>query len=368
MPNITTTSTTSSSSVADAARHCVDFHGYNCTGPSLAEHSRPVVLVVISVFIAATILSNLLIISSVAFFRQLQTHTNILALSLAVSDCCIGVLVMPLRMMGTVYNCWYYDYSFCNVFYFVDYTLCNSSIFHLSCIAYDRYVAICDPLRYTQRVTDRALVAMLLVSWLGAALFTSPSLLSFSPQLAPSSIEREGCPDDCLFSVDVSLHFFYGASPYFITMLVIMAVYARIYHVARKQARQIKAASSSSSKVQQVGGGGGGDGGDDGGGGGGSEQQRVSSMRREHNATVTLGSIIAVFFLSWLPFFIIVLVFPFVGNFDVEYEVATWMGYISSAVNPLLYASFNRQFRGAFRKILSLTMFRAGARNAKLSE
>ncbi|XP_061407796.1 trace amine-associated receptor 4-like [Lethenteron reissneri] len=343
MPNTTIT-----------ARQCIDFHGYNCTGPSLPEHSRPVVLVLISIFITATILSNLLIISSVAFFRQLQTHTNILALSLAVSDFGIGALVMPLRMVGTVYNCWYYDYSFCNVFYFVDYTLCNSSIFHLSCIAYDRYVAICDPLRYAQRVTDRTLVAMLLISWLGAALFTSPSLLSFSPQLAPSSIEREGCPDDCLFNVDVALHFFYGASPYFITMLVIMAVYARIYHVARRQARQI--AASSSSKVQQSG------------GGDGNEQQRVSNMRREHNATVTLGSIIAVFFLSWLPFFIIVLVFPFVGNFDVEYEVATWMGYISSAVNPLLYASFNRQFRGAFRKILSLTMFRAGARNAKLSE
>ncbi|CAM9827195.1 unnamed protein product [Lampetra planeri] len=258
MPNTTTTFT---------ARQCIDFHGYNCTGPSLPEHSRPVVLVLISIFITATILSNLLIISSVAFFRQLQTHTNILALSLAVSDFGIGALVMPLRMVGTVYNCWYYDYSFCNVFYFVDYTLCNSSIFHLSCIAYDRYVAICDPLRYTQRVTDRTLVAMLLISWLGAALFTSPSLLSFSPQLAPSSIEREGCPDDCLFNVD---------------------------------ARQI-AASSSSGKVQQS-------------GGGGSEQQRVSNMRREHKRHGDPGQHHRRLLLSWLPFFIIVLVFPFVGQ------------------------------------------------------
>uniref|UniRef100_S4RBT2 G-protein coupled receptors family 1 profile domain-containing protein n=1 Tax=Petromyzon marinus TaxID=7757 RepID=S4RBT2_PETMA len=259
---------------------CIDYHGYNCSGPSLPEKSQPIILIIISFFIVVTILSNLLIISSVIIFRQLQTHTNILAMSLAVSDFSLGSMVMPLRMMGTVYNCWYYDYSFCNVLYFVDYTLCTSSIFHLSC----------------------AIVAMLLISWLGAALFTSPSLLSFSPQLAPGAIEREGCPDDCLFSVDVSLHFFYGACPYFITMLVIMAVYARIYHVARRQARQIKAATT---KVQSQG------------------QQRVS-------------------------------VFPFVSNFDVEYEVATWMGYISSAVNPLLYASFNRQFRGAFRKILSL--------------
>ncbi|CAM9736367.1 unnamed protein product [Lampetra fluviatilis] len=326
---------------------CIDYHGYNCSGPSLPEKSRPIILIIISFFIVVTILSNMLIISSVIIFRQLQTHTNILAMSLAISDFGLGSIVMPLRMVGTVYNCWYYDYSFCNVLYFVDYTLCTSSIFHLSCIAFDRYVAICDPLRYAQRITKRTLVAMLLICWFGAAFFTSPSLLSFSPQLVPSAIKRVGCPDDCIFSVDVTLHFFYGACPYFLTMLVITAMYARIYHVARTQARQIKAATT---KVQSQG------------------QQRVSNMRREHNATVTLGSIIGAFFLSWLPFYIIVLVFPFVADCDVEYEVATWMGYISSAVNPLLYASFNRQFRGAFRKILSLRIFRAGERNFKLSE
>ncbi|CAM9736295.1 unnamed protein product, partial [Lampetra fluviatilis] len=59
------------------------------------------------------------------------------------------------------------------------------------------------------------------------------------PQLVPSAIKRVGCLDDCLFSVDVILHFFYGACPYFLTMLVITAMYARIYHVARTQARQI---------------------------------------------------------------------------------------------------------------------------------
>ncbi|KIH61243.1 hypothetical protein ANCDUO_08489 [Ancylostoma duodenale] len=35
------------------------------------------------------------------------------------------------------------------------------------------------------------------------------------------------------------------------------------------------------------------------------------------------------------------------------YVIAFWLGYSNSAVNPLLYAAFSRDFRAAFRKVLS---------------
>lgn len=31
---------------------------------------------------------------------------------------------------------------------------------------------------------------------------------------------------------------------------------------------------------------------------------------------------------------------------------AFWLGYSNSAINPLLYAAFSRDFRSAFRKVL----------------
>ncbi|CAM9828664.1 unnamed protein product [Lampetra planeri] len=340
------------------------YENYNCTGPSLSEEDRIFTLAIIIFFIIATILGNLLIIVAIACFRQLQTHANTLALSLAVSDFLIGLLIMPYRMMHAVYQCWFYASFFCHLHYFLDYTLTTSSIIHLSCIAYDRYVAICDPLRYQTRVTDRTVAVMLALCWLGAAIFTTPALLSLSPTLSRGTIERGGCPDNCMFIVNLGLHFAYGMCPYFLSMFIILLIYSKIYRVARRQARKVTAGAPTESQRTEVA-----NGGSSGGGGGGDEAAKrwKSRMKREHNAAKTLGSIIACFMLSWLPYDILVIVFPFYKNTSVAYEVVCWIGYISSTVNPILYASINRPFRTAFGRILRLDFFSAEVRHLELS-
>ncbi|CAM9828592.1 unnamed protein product [Lampetra planeri] len=340
--------------------HCY----YNCTGPSLSEENRILSLAIIIFFIIATILSNLLIIVAIGFFRQLQTYANILALSLAVSDLLIGLLIMPFSMMHAVYECWFYASFFCHLHYFLDYTLTTSSSIHLGCIAYDRYVAICDPLRYRTRVTNRTVAVMLVLCWIGAAILTTPTLLSLSPTLSRGTIERGGCPDSCMFTVDVGLHFAYGICPYFLSMFIILLIYAKIYRVARRQARTVTAGMPIHAQTVEVANGGssGGSDGDE------SARRWKSTMKREHNAAKTLGSIIACFMLSWLPYDIMVMVFPFYKNTSAVYEVMSWIGYISSTINPILYASINRPFRTAFGRILYLDVFSSEARHLELFE
>uniref|UniRef100_S4R509 G-protein coupled receptors family 1 profile domain-containing protein n=1 Tax=Petromyzon marinus TaxID=7757 RepID=S4R509_PETMA len=282
----------------------------NCTGPSLSEEERTLTLAIIIFFIIATILGNLLIIVAIGFFRQLQTHANILALSLAVSDLLIGLLIMPFSMMHAVYECWFYASFFCHLHYFLDYTLTTSSTIHL----------------------DRTVAVMLALCWLGAAILTTPT------------------PDSCMFTVDVGLHFAYGMCPYFLAMFIILLIYARIYRVARRQARRVTAGMPIHSQRGEVA-----NGGSSGGSDGDEAARRWKlTMKREHNAAKTLGSIIACFMLSWLPYDIMVMVFPFYKNTSAVYEVMSWIGYISSTINPILYASINRPFRIAFGRILYL--------------
>ncbi|KAM6946067.1 trace amine-associated receptor 13c-like [Aplochiton taeniatus] len=93
-------------------------------------------------YIVLTVFGNLLVIITVAHFKQLHSPTNMLVLSLAVADLLLGVTVVPFSMTRTVEGCWFYGDTFCKLHTGTDMFLCSVSIFHLVCIAVDRYVAV----------------------------------------------------------------------------------------------------------------------------------------------------------------------------------------------------------------------------------
>uniref|UniRef100_S4RAL2 Trace amine associated receptor 1 n=1 Tax=Petromyzon marinus TaxID=7757 RepID=S4RAL2_PETMA len=313
---------------------CVTFRSFNCTGPSLPENYRALLLAILAFFTLATILGNLLIISSIAFFRQLQSFPNVLALSLAFSDFLVGLVIMPLAVTKVIYNCWFYARLYCNVHYFLDFTFTNCSILHLCSIALNRYVAITDPLRYESRVTRRTLVVMLVTCWLGSAVSSSPILLSLSPTLSVGTIKRISCPDDCVFDINIGIMVVIGYCPYFASLVVIVCIYGKIYRIARAQVTKIRA---------QQGGGAGGGAGAGGGGGPRTDKDNAEALLKIVLASLALADTL------------------------LAYRVALWIGYISSAFNPILYAAFNRPFRNAFRLMFRLKVFGEGARDTDLS-
>lgn len=84
------------------------------------------------------------------------------------------------------------------------------------------------------------------------------------------------------------------------------------------------------------------------------EKRRIA-RKRERRATVILGLIMASFILSWLPFFMLYLLAGLCKSFHVPelgFAFAFWLGYCNSALNPIIYTIFNKDFRRAFRKIL----------------
>ncbi|XP_038179377.1 D(2) dopamine receptor isoform X1 [Arvicola amphibius] len=85
-----------------------------------------------------------------------------------------------------------------------------------------------------------------------------------------------------------------------------------------------------------------------------SMSRRKLSQQKEKKATQMLAIVLGVFIICWLPFFIthILNIHCDCNIPPVLYSAFTWLGYVNSAVNPIIYTTFNIEFRKAFMKIL----------------
>lgn len=84
------------------------------------------------------------------------------------------------------------------------------------------------------------------------------------------------------------------------------------------------------------------------------EKRRVA-RKKEKRATLILGLIMGSFIACWLPFFFMYILTPMCQVCDIPaaaFSIAFWLGYMNSALNPVIYTIFNKDFRRAFRRIL----------------
>ncbi|CAG9569583.1 unnamed protein product [Danaus chrysippus] len=81
---------------------------------------------------------------------------------------------------------------------------------------------------------------------------------------------------------------------------------------------------------------------------------QVKRFRMETKAAKTLGIIVGGFIFCWLPFFSVYVVRAFCGDCvtPIVFSVLFWLGYCNSAINPLIYALFSKDFRFAFKRII----------------
>ncbi|EFX84052.1 hypothetical protein DAPPUDRAFT_23299, partial [Daphnia pulex] len=330
--------------------------------------------------IVGTVVGNILVCVAVCLVRRLRRPCNYLLVSLAVSDLCVALLVMPMALVYEVLGTWPFGASACDTWVAFDVLSCTASILNLCMISVDRYWAITRPLDYGVKRTPARMISCVALVWISSACISLPPLLvlgnEHGPSAAPhppptttssSSILPSNNNDQCQVCQEFGYQIYATLGSFYIPLAVMAAVYYQIFQAAKRIvdeekkaqshllmtrtnscAKQKAAAAAAAASV----------------GGAGQPVHRVRlrfALNKERKASTTLGIIMSAFTLCWFPFFVLALVRPFMSHQTASLVIPRWLsslflwlGYANSFLNPVIYATTNKDFRLPFREILCL--------------
>ncbi|XP_026232422.1 trace amine-associated receptor 13c-like [Anabas testudineus] len=267
-------------------------------------------------------------------FRQLHTPTNLLLLSLAVSDFFVGLVVTPLEAHRQT-SCWFLGNLMCSLYNFVAFAITCASVVNVLLISADRYVAICDPLHYPTRVTVRRVKVCVFLCWLCSVLYSTLFLKDDLTQ--PDT--HNSCYGGCVIFIDYISGTVDIVLTFIVPIAVIIVLYLRVFLTAVSQARAMRSHVAATTLHHSG---------------------NVLSKKSELKAARTLGINIIVFLICFCPYHCLFLVQDSsVSSFSAAFAV--FMLYISPCLNPVIYALFYPWFRKAIRLIISLQILQPGS-------
>lgn len=194
--------------------------------PTLQAAAISLILLLV---ILGTIVGNILICVAVCMVRKLRHPSNYLLVSLAVSDLCVAVLVMPTALLYEVMDKWTFGNAFCNAWVSFDVLSCTASILNLCAISVDRYWAITKPLEYAIKRTPRRMMLCVGMVWLGAGCISLPPLLIMGNE----HFDEDGNAI-CIVCQNFSYQIYATFGSFYIPLIVMLFVYYQIFCAARR--------------------------------------------------------------------------------------------------------------------------------------
>ncbi|XP_057707677.1 trace amine-associated receptor 13c-like [Corythoichthys intestinalis] len=283
-----------------------------------------------------TVLLNLLVVISISHFRQLYTPTNLLLLSLAVSDI-LAVMGMLAYLITNSTPCWFLGDIACSMINYLTFVCQSASVGNMVLISADRFVAICDPLHYTVKVTVKRIQLCICLCWSASGIHCG---IVLKDKLARPEIGNT-CLGECVRSIDMIGGILDVSVNFFIPLGVIVILYTRVFVVAVSQARAMRS-QAKCFKLQN--------------------SAPVRAKKSELKAAKTLGIVVLVFLLFFCPYNIASLM-------AFQMKVMNYIGYfygLNACVNPLIYAVFYPSFRKAFKHIVTLRILQPGSCDANI--
>ncbi|XP_003785322.1 olfactory receptor 1L8 [Otolemur garnettii] len=130
---------------------------------SRPEHQMPLFVVFLTVYLV-TLTGNLLIILAIHSDSRLQTPMYFFLSFLSFTDICFTTTIVPKMLMNFLSEKKTISYSGCLTQMYFLYALGNTDSCLLAVMAFDRYVAICDPFHYVTTMSHHCCVLLVAFS------------------------------------------------------------------------------------------------------------------------------------------------------------------------------------------------------------
>ncbi|XP_028992082.2 trace amine-associated receptor 13c-like [Betta splendens] len=301
----------------------------SCVRPTRRHYEATLTYVLLFSVSLLTSSLNLLVIISISHFKQLHTSTNLLLLSLAVSDFFVGLLF--LFQMVLIDGCWFLGDLMCSLYQYLDYVTSSASAGTMVLISIDRYVAVCHPLLYATKVTPHRVHVCVCLCWICSVIFQTLVLMDNLHQ--PGRFNS--CVGECVFVISVIAGVADVIFSFVAPITVIIVLYIRVFVVAVTQARALRSHMAAVSVQHSV---------------------RVTALRSELKAARTLGVVIAVFLMCLCPYYCVALSSQDNSMNASSAAFVICLYYFNSSLNPVIYALFYPWFRKSVRHIFTMRL------------
>ncbi|XP_056442175.1 neuromedin-K receptor-like [Gadus chalcogrammus] len=276
--------------------------------------------------LAVALLGNLIVIWIVLAHRRMRTVTNYFLLNLAFADASMAAFNTLINFIYAVQGEWYFGEAYCRFHNFFPVAAVFASIYSMTAIAMDRYMAIIHPL--TPRMSAMATKAVIVSIW-GLAVVLAFPVCYFSKVL--SVPRRTLCyiawprkQDDAFMYHIIVIVLVY------VLPLVVMAITYTIVGVTL-WGGEVPGNSSDNNHGQ---------------------------LKAKRKVVKMMIIVVVTFALCWLPYHVYFIVTglskPLTRWKYIQqvYLSVMWLAMSSTMYNPIIYCCLNSRFRAGFKHVL----------------
>ena len=292
-------------------------------GPTVTPFVHPVPLpvrtTVIAIISGTVIVSNIINLATLRRTKQIPRISRLCLMNLSTADLCVGLIACAPCVYPAVTGVWPYGIAWCQVAGIVHGMSCAVSIWSISVVSVDRYVAVTKPLAYHSIMTVRRCYVILLLLWLCAfATFATPLLIE-SPLFTYYRYSEE----EVMCGLYWKYPWFCIATGIYIPMLsagIVIFTSVRISQAIKKSVQTRREMSTNVRKINSF----------------------------DRKAVRILATTAGAYLTYWGPYSTLVIAHSFSDTIQATPLVSfilIWIANSNSCINVFIYSAMNAKFR-----------------------